>query len=218
VKTYSPKILSVIIHFTIFVFFFLIIKLQSFFTIQTIEVPILVDFPTTVMNIKEVEKEQKVVIKSVNSIDEKKGSTREVFGINRNSLTDNTSGEAGVVAKIGNTTAKAFDNEVLKPTDSDSLPTPTEEYLVSQMPRVVTEIRPIYPPIARAKQKEGKVVLDVLIDEKGSVRKVEVVESEEIFRNEAVEAMMKFKFSPANVNGKNVAVKIRYVIKFKLEY
>jgi protein TonB len=106
----------------------------------------------------------------------------------------------------------------LRDTDGDSLPAPTEEYLVSQMPRVITEVRPVYPKEAREKQKSGSVVLDILIDEKGNVRQVNVLESEEIFRHEALEAMKKFKFSPANINGKAVAVKIRYVIKFELEY
>jgi protein TonB len=119
---------------------------------------------------------------------------------------------------MGNTLAKISDKEVLNANDPDSLPTPTEEYLVSQMPKVLTEVRPTYPKVARDKQQEGAVALDVLIDEKGAVRQVNFIDGEEVFKKDAVDAMKKFKFSPANINGKAVAVKIRYVIKFKMEY
>jgi TonB family protein len=169
-------------------------------------------------NLIEIKKETKVVLKSVNKVEATTVPAREVFGLNRNSYTDNIAGSAGIAVKAGNTIAKASDTEILKATDSDSLPTPTEEYLVSQMPKVLSEVKPVYPKEARDKKIEGTVALDILIDEKGNVRQVNVVEGDTVFRNEAVEAMKKFKFSPANVSGKSVAVKIRYKINFKLEY
>ena len=86
------------------------------------------------------------------------------------------------------------------------------------MPRVLTEVRPLYPQEARDSKKEGSVVLNVLIDERGQVRKIDVIEGEEIFKKEALLAMNRFKFSPAMVNGKAVAARIRYVINFRLEY
>jgi TonB family protein len=191
------------------------IKLQP--PVETLNVPLVFNMPTDPMNLKEIKKESKIILKSVNQVTPAKGETREVFGLNRNSYTDESKSGAGMAVKMGNTIAKAEDKEILKATDSDSLPTPTEEYLVSQMPKVLVEVRPAYPKEAREK-KSGIVTLEVLIDEKGNVRQVNVIESEDIFRREAVEAMKKFKFSPANINGKAVAVKIRYVIKFELEY
>ena len=213
----SPRNLSLLFHVILIGAFFIITRTHIKNNIEQLNVPVVFEPPAPAQKIKEIKKESKVVLKSVNKVEATKGEAREVFGLSRNTYTDNTS-TSGVVAKIGNTTAKVSDKEILKPTDSDSLPTPTEEYLVSQMPRVISEVRPNYPKEAREKQKEGAVVLDVLIDEKGNVRQVNVIESEEVFRNEAVEAMKKFKFSPANISGKVVAVKIRYVIKFKLEY
>jgi len=62
------------------------------------------------------------------------------------------------------------------------------------------------------------VVLDVLIDDQGKVRQVSVIEGESVFRNEALIAMKKFLFKPARVDGKPVAVRIRYSLKFLLEY
>ena len=99
-----------------------------------------------------------------------------------------------------------------------SLPTPTEEYLVSEMPVPLSEVRPVYPKEARDKQIEGSVAMDILIDESGKVRQVNVIEGSEIFRASALVAMQKFLFRPAKVDGKPVAVRIRYSIKFKLEF
>jgi TonB family protein len=214
----SPKTLSLVFHFLVISFFIILSKISFTVIPPSIEVPVVFAPPVEVMNIKEVKIEEKVVLKSVNKQEKTIEPTREVFGLSRNSYTDNQSGTAGIEVKKGNTIAKASDNEILKESDSDSLPTPTEEYLVSQMPRVLSEVRPIYPQEAKDNKKEGVVILNILIDEKGIVRQVEVVESDEVFKKEALVAMKRFKFSPALVNGKAVAVKIRYVINFKLEF
>lgn len=214
----SPRNLSLLLHAILAGIFLLITNIHIKHQVEQLNVPVVFIPPPEPMNIKEIKKESKIVLKSVNKAEPVKGTASEVFGLNRNSYTDNSAGNTGIAVKMGNTTAKIADKEILKATDSDSLPTPTEEYLVSQMPRVLSEVRPVYPKAAKEKHLEGSVALSVLIDEKGNVRQVDFLEGEEIFKNEALEAMKKFKFSPANVSGKNVAVKIRYVIHFKGEY
>jgi outer membrane biosynthesis protein TonB len=52
----------------------------------------------------------------------------------------------------------------------------------------------------------------------GKVREVSVIEGEDIFRNGAINAMKKFLFKPAKVDGRAVAIRIRYSLKFLLEY
>lgn len=214
----SPKTLSISLHIFVLVLFFALSKTTIQSEKNFLDVPVVYMPPTEAMNIKEIKAEEKIVLKSVNENKNVKASTKEVFGLNRNSYTDDSAGSQGIEVKKGNTIAKVSDNELLKDTDSDSLPTPTEEYLVSQMPRVVSEVKPLYPLDAKNNKIEGAVILNVLIDEKGIVRQVDVIDGPEIFKKEALEAMKKFKFSAAMVNGKAVAVKIRYVINFKLEY
>jgi TonB family protein len=214
----SPRTLSIFLHFILLILIFIFSKISfNNYSLQE-EVAVVFSPPSDVMNIKEMKDEEKIILKSVNKPEEKAAQSREIFGLSRNSYTDDRAGASGIEVKKGNTIAKAEDAELLKDTDSDSLPTPTEEYLVSQMPRVISEVRPIYPQEAKDNKLEGAVILNILIDEKGSVRQVEVVESNEVFKKEAILAMKRFKFSPAMVNGKAVAVKIRYVINFKLEY
>jgi protein TonB len=145
---------------------------------------------------------------------------RAVFGLTKNTLTA-TATEAtdtSVVVKEGNTIAKAQDNEKLNPEDQDSLPNPTDEFLVSSMPILVSEIRIPYPKQARDANVEGPVVMELLIDADGKVRKVVLISGPGFGLNDAaLQAVEAFKFKPAKVDSQNVAVKIRYTYRFVLE-
>jgi len=211
----KPWQISLLIH-GLFVATFLILSNLQLGTPELIEVPIEVTMPKEVQNLTEVKEQPKVVLKSVNEAKPTQGEAREVFGASRNSLTDESGGT--VEAKKGNTLAKTADSEILRDSDADSLPTPTEEYLVSEMPSVLSEVRPEYPKEARDQKLTGLVEMDVLIDGSGIVRQVSVIKGESLFLANAVAAMKKFKFRPAQVDGKPVAVRIRYSLEFKLEY
>lgn len=140
----------------------------------------------------------------------------EVFGVSRKSITDNTA--AGIETKQGNTVAKAPDQEKLADDDADSIPIPTDEYLVTAMPSLESEIRIPYPSDARARGVAGPVVMDLLIDANGRVREVTLVSGPDPSLNQAaVQAARGFKFRPARVQDKSVAVKIRYTYRFVLE-
>jgi protein TonB len=209
--------LSIFLHLAFVVAFFLVTKIKISEK-ETFEIPIVVNEPKQIQNITEVTEKPKVVLKSVNEPLPDSKPVREVFGASRSSYTDSSLGSEGVEAKKGNTLAKETDKTTLLDSDADSLPTPTEEYLVSEMPRVLSEVRPTYPKEAKERELEGTVVLDVLIDDQGKVRQVSVIEGESLFRNEAIVAMKKFLFKPAKVEGRSVAVRIRYSLKFLLEY
>ena len=198
---------------------FVSVSLMRITPVEFYEVPIEISEPKDIQNIAEVKDEPKVVLKSVNEPVPEAKAAREVFGASRNSYTDESvNADEGVVAKKGNTLAKAVDNTTLLDSDATALPTPTEEYLVSEMPILISEIRPVYPKEAKDQRLEGAVALDVLIDEVGAVRNVSVIDGPEVFRSGALEAMKRFKFKAAQVDGKAVAVRIRYVLNFKLEY
>ena len=198
---------------------FVSVSLMRITPVEFYEVPIEISEPKDIQNIAEVKDEPKVVLKSVNEPVPEAKAAREVFGASRNSYTDESvNADEGVVAKKGNTLAKAVDNTTLLDSDATALPTPTEEYLVSEMPILISEIRPVYPKEAKDQRLEGAVVFDVLIDEVGAVRNVSVIDGPEVFRSGALEAMKRFKFKAAQVDGKAVAVRIRYVLNFKLEY
>jgi periplasmic protein TonB len=145
----------------------------------------------------------------------KKPVQHEVFGVSRKAITS----AQGETVKAGNTIAKAPDQETLKPGDQDSLPIPQEEYLITQMPELRTEVRIPYPPESKKKGIQGAVVMDILIDSMGKVREVVFVDGPDTdLNNAAVAATKNFQFSPALITTKPVAVRIRYAYRFVLEH
>ena len=139
---------------------------------------------------------------------------REVFGISPRSVTS----EQGVNVKAGNTVAKAPDEEQLKPGDADLLPVPSEDYLVTSMPVLKAEVRVPYPPVSRKQGIQGAVIMDLLIDESGKVRDVTLIEGPHTELNAAAMAAARdFQFTPAMIQQKPVAVRIRYTYRFVLE-
>jgi protein TonB len=138
----------------------------------------------------------------------------EVFGISPKAV----SSDEGVPVKAGNTVAKAPDQEVLKPGDPEALPVPSEEYLVTNMPELKTEVRIPYPSESRRKGIQGAVVMDLLIDTIGKVRDATLVEGPDAeLNNAALSAAKRFQFTPALIKNQPVAVRIRYTYRFVLE-
>jgi periplasmic protein TonB len=167
--------------------------------IQILEAPKIAELPVRVIEPK---------------VREKKPLGREVFGISPKSVTS----EQGEEVKAGNTVAKAPDQEVLKPGDPDALPVPSEEYLVTSMPELKSEVRVPYPPEARKRGISGAVIMNLLIDTLGKVREVSLVEGPNAELNSAAIAAAKgFQFTPAMIRDKPVAVRIRYKYNFVLE-
>ncbi len=139
----------------------------------------------------------------------------KVFGITKQTITDEGQGES---IKQGNTIAKAPDEEKLRPGDSEALPIPTDEFLVTAMPELVSDVRVPYPSEAKAKGLAGPVVMELLIDTNGQVRQVSLVSGPDPLLNDAaLKAAEGFKFKPAKVKDQIVAVKIRYTYRFVLE-
>jgi len=136
---------------------------------------------------------------------------REIYGISRKALT----AENGLDVKQGNTIAKTPDTEKLRADDADSIPIPTEDYLVTQMPQLEHEVIIPYPPDVKKRGVQGAVIMDLLIDSQGHVRKVDLVEGPDPELNAAATTAAKdFIFKPAFIQDKPVAVKIRYAYKF----
>ncbi|MFN8943953.1 MAG: energy transducer TonB [Pseudobdellovibrionaceae bacterium] len=140
---------------------------------------------------------------------------KKVFGITKDTLTSQFENAVGV--KLGTTLAKERDNEIIDEKDAVALPVPTAEYLVSEMPRLKSEVRIPYPEQAKKKNIEGVVLMELLIDENGTVRQASLIEGPGFGLNEAAMGVIRgFVFFPAKVEGKSVAVKIRYGYRFVL--
>ncbi len=91
------------------------------------------------------------------------------------------------------------------------------EFGAREGPKFLRKVLPVYPVMARRMGKEGRVVLKLLIDERGNLTKMEVIERAGFgFTESAVEAVKKSSFLPAIKDGKPVASIAILPIRFNL--
>ena len=90
---------------------------------------------------------------------------------------------------------------------------------MTQMPVLVSDIQVPYPPGPKARGVQGKVVMDLLIDESGHVRDVKLIEAPDPeLGAAATTAARGFEFKPARIQEKSVAVRIHYAYRFVIEH
>lgn len=144
-----------------------------------------------------------------------------------------TTGESSVTAPVGNTTLG-------DPTQNPKTPPPKQApsgqgppgapmgpvsvAQVSKLPQKQGECPPfdprtLYTEAAKEQGVEGKVVLEVIVDESGRVTQAKVIKGLGFGLDEAAVKVMKqlCRFLPAEMNGQKVAVKIPYSFIFTLE-
>lgn len=205
--------LSLIIHGIIVALFISLIFIDKKKVIQTFNFDIVEKEIVSIENSK-----PKIVINAAPKNETKKvaaAAPREVFGVKRETLTNE---KGTVTAKVGNTLTKKEDDKVLRDDESDSLPEPAEEFLITSMPRALKEIRPEYPLWAKEQKIAGSVIFEILIDKEGDVRQVTLLKGLHPELDElATKAILKFKFKPAYIDKKPTAVRIKYAIKYLLE-
>lgn len=94
------------------------------------------------------------------------------------------------------------------------------QHKISSIPVIPTRevlSRIVYPPMALKQGIEAIVYLELFIDSNGTIKKIKVLKDPgHGFAEAAVNALQGLSCIPANVNGKNCAVKYRYPVKFTL--
>ena len=89
---------------------------------------------------------------------------------------------------------------------------PTTPVVPSQ---VLVKVFPEYPTMARIQKVDGTVELEAYVNEKGDVVRADVVAGPTLLRAAAENALLKWKFRPASVNGVPVPSRSRVFIVFK---
>jgi len=84
------------------------------------------------------------------------------------------------------------------------------------MSSAVTKVQPDYPPIAKQLKMEGNVVLEVVVAENGTVEKVNIISGNPVLTRPASDALKRWKFTPAMVDGKPAKALAPIDINFKL--
>jgi len=90
---------------------------------------------------------------------------------------------------------------------------------IDRDPVAIVKNPPIYPIRAKMRRIEGDVVLQFVVDEKGAVRELSVVESSPpgVFDSAALRTVARWRFKPGIKDERPVAVRVQQKLKFRLE-
>lgn len=83
-------------------------------------------------------------------------------------------------------------------------------------PRVITQVPPEYPDLARMSELEGVVMVRIGVNEFGDVIEATVLQGVTGLNQAAIDAVMRWKFSPARQRDVPVPVRIVVPIRFTL--
>ncbi len=82
--------------------------------------------------------------------------------------------------------------------------------------QIIQSIAPVYPPIARAAQVVGTVVLHAIVARDGSVKQLEVVSGPPLLLQAAIDAVKQWRYQPTKLNGEPVEVDTTIQVVFTL--
>jgi periplasmic protein TonB len=85
-----------------------------------------------------------------------------------------------------------------------------------QQPKLLSSEAASYPPLARTQHVQGDVVIDALIDGSGRVAATNVISGNALLRQQAVDALRRWKYQPALLNGEPIPIHINVTITFHL--
>jgi periplasmic protein TonB len=84
-------------------------------------------------------------------------------------------------------------------------------------PKRISGLPPEYPRIAREAHKEGVVILEAIIDERGQVGRIKVLRSEPLLDQAAITAVQQWRYTPTLLNGVPVSVLMTITVNFTLQ-
>ncbi len=90
---------------------------------------------------------------------------------------------------------------------------------VDEKPSVLYNPRPAYPKGALRSKIQGQVIARVLVNSEGRVMNVQILDGPyaDIFRNESITALKRWRFKPGKIQGKQVTTIIEIPLVFSLK-
>jgi len=84
-------------------------------------------------------------------------------------------------------------------------------------PTKIRDVRPVYPPIARAANVTGVVILEVRIGADGRVEQAHVIRSIPLLDEAALDAVKQWEFTPTLMNGQAVPITMTTTVNFMIQ-
>jgi len=82
--------------------------------------------------------------------------------------------------------------------------------------KLIFSVSPVYPTLAKNQHVSGSVMVDALIDPNGRVTTMKVVSGPTLLQQAAMDALKQWKYQPASLDGKPVAMHLTVTIQFRL--
>ena len=83
--------------------------------------------------------------------------------------------------------------------------------------RLISQVAPVYPVMARNQHVSGNVVIDALIDVNGRVTTMKVISGPALLHQAAKDALHQWKYQPASLDGKPVAMHLTVTLQFRMQ-
>jgi len=83
--------------------------------------------------------------------------------------------------------------------------------------KLISSVPPVYPTLAKNQHVSGSVMVDALIDANGRVTTMKVVSGPTLLQQAAMDALKQWKYQPASLDGKPVAMHLTVTIQFRLQ-
>jgi protein TonB len=85
-----------------------------------------------------------------------------------------------------------------------------------RQPKVIVQVLPKYPPLARETHVQGQVRIDAVLDEQGNVIEMKIVSGHPLLYQAALDALKQWKYEPTYLNDRPIAVQLIVTINFQL--
>ena len=84
-------------------------------------------------------------------------------------------------------------------------------------PKLLVQVQPEYPAIARQAHIQGVVTIDAILDEEGNVVEMKIVSGQPLLYQAALEALAKWKYEPVYINDRPIVVELLVNVTFELK-
>jgi TonB family protein len=83
--------------------------------------------------------------------------------------------------------------------------------------RLISQVAPLYPAMAKSQHVSGDVVVDALIDVSGRVTTMKIISGPALLHQAAKDALHQWKYQPASLDGKPVPMHLTVTLQFRMQ-
>ncbi len=129
---------------------------------------------------------------------------------------NNNPNQSGVFGGIPGQGLMAGNGPALPPPPKAAAPARIKQGGAVTAASIITQTRPVYPPLARQARIQGVVVLHAIIDKDGKVAQLEVVSGHPLLVQSALDAVKQWRYKPTLLNGDPVEVDTTIQVTFAM--